>query len=253
MAGQRRRPLHSPGRQASCAARPQLRRRGQVPDRRRGPLPLRYGKARRLSLGQSPKRLAASPHPLLALRACLRHAAHNPDVLPRRSPVRAGPDLQLGARPRSPAAHDLDLRPGDDRAGVGARVPLRHRPARPRSDPDGALAMTLPPTPSQTIGPFYHFAMPFPGGECLVHPDDPDAVRIAGTVYDGAGEPVADAMVEIWQANRSGRYAHPEDDRDDLPLEEGFTGFGDRKSTRLNSSHANISYAVFCLKKKKIT
>src|SRR3712207_7715349 len=29
------------------------------------------------------------------------------------------------------------------------------------------------------------------------------------------------------------------------------TGTGDRKSTRLNSSHANISYAVFCLKKKK--
>src|SRR3712207_8042206 len=30
-------------------------------------------------------------------------------------------------------------------------------------------------------------------------------------------------------------------------------GVGDRKSTRLNSSHANISYAVFCLKKKKNT
>src|SRR3712207_8029166 len=30
-----------------------------------------------------------------------------------------------------------------------------------------------------------------------------------------------------------------------------MTRFGDRKSTRLNSSHANISYAVFCLKKKK--
>src|SRR3712207_7995679 len=30
-----------------------------------------------------------------------------------------------------------------------------------------------------------------------------------------------------------------------------FLGYGDRKSTRLNSSHANISYAVFCLKKKK--
>ena len=85
--------------------------------------------------------------------------------------------------------------------------------------------MTLPPTPSQTIGPFYHFALPFPGGERLVDPGDPDAVRIAGTVYDGAGEPVTDAMVEVWQANRSGRYAHPEDDRD-LPLEEGFTGFG---------------------------
>src|SRR3712207_7825763 len=33
--------------------------------------------------------------------------------------------------------------------------------------------------------------------------------------------------------------------------EEGTSMFGDRKSTRLNSSHANISYAVFCLKKKK--
>ena len=86
--------------------------------------------------------------------------------------------------------------------------------------------MALPPTPSQTIGPFYHFALPFSGGEHLVDPGDPDAVRIAGTVYDGAGEPVTDAMVEVWQANRSGRYAHPEDDRDDLPLEEGFTGFG---------------------------
>jgi len=86
--------------------------------------------------------------------------------------------------------------------------------------------MTPELTPSQTIGPFYHFALPFPGGERLVDPDDPDVVHIAGTVYDGAGEPVADAMVEIWQANRSGRYAHPEDDRDELPLEEGFTGFG---------------------------
>ena len=86
--------------------------------------------------------------------------------------------------------------------------------------------MALPPTPSQTIGPFYHFALPFPGAERLVDPGDPDAVRIAGTVYDGAGEPVTDAMVEVWQANRSGRYAHPEDGRDDLPLEEGFTGFG---------------------------
>jgi protocatechuate 3,4-dioxygenase alpha subunit len=33
-------------------------------------------------------------------------------------------------------------------------------------------------------------------------------------------------LVEIWQANGAGRYAHPEDARADLPLEEGFTGFG---------------------------
>src|SRR3712207_7323432 len=35
-----------------------------------------------------------------------------------------------------------------------------------------------------------------------------------------------------------------------MPMEQ--IGFQDRKSTRLNSSHANISYAVFCLKKKKV-
>ena len=81
-------------------------------------------------------------------------------------------------------------------------------------------------TPSQTVGPFFHYALPYSGGERLVPPSDPDAVRIVGSVVDGAGEPVSDAMVEIWQANRSGRYAHPEDWRDELPLEEGFTGFG---------------------------
>src|SRR3712207_8066185 len=37
------------------------------------------------------------------------------------------------------------------------------------------------------------------------------------------------------------------------PLAPAVVGPGDRKSTRLNSSHANISYAVFCLKKKKKT
>ena len=35
-----------------------------------------------------------------------------------------------------------------------------------------------------------------------------------------------DSMIEIWQANAAGRYAHPEDAREDLPLEEGFDGFG---------------------------
>src|SRR3712207_7827743 len=36
------------------------------------------------------------------------------------------------------------------------------------------------------------------------------------------------------------------------PQDAGVQQLGDRKSTRLNSSHANISYAVFCLKKKKL-
>ena len=86
--------------------------------------------------------------------------------------------------------------------------------------------MTPELTPSQTIGPFFHFSLLYEGGERLVSLEDPDAVRIVGTIYDGERAPVTDAMVEIWQANRAGRYAHPEDRREGLPLEEDFTGFG---------------------------
>jgi protocatechuate 3,4-dioxygenase, alpha subunit len=78
-------------------------------------------------------------------------------------------------------------------------------------------------TPAQTVGPFFAFALPFEGGERLV---DDGGFWITGAVYDGAGEPVDDALVEIWQANRHGRYHHPEDTREHLPLEPGFTGFG---------------------------
>jgi protocatechuate 3,4-dioxygenase alpha subunit len=85
--------------------------------------------------------------------------------------------------------------------------------------------MSMMPTPSQTVGPFFAIGLPDAGTE-LVAPDDPDVVRIVGTIYDGEGEVVPDAMVEVWQANRSGRYAHPEDTRDELALEEGFLGFG---------------------------
>ena len=75
------------------------------------------------------------------------------------------------------------------------------------------------PTPSQTVGPFHHFALPFAGGGDSSPPGDPGAVRIAGTVYDGAGEPVHDALVEVWQANRSGRYHAPRRRPRDLPLD----------------------------------
>ncbi len=78
-------------------------------------------------------------------------------------------------------------------------------------------------TPSQTVGPFFAFGLPFVGGEKLV---DDGGIWITGAVYDGEGEPVVDALVEIWQANRHGRYRHPEDTREERPLEDGFDGFG---------------------------
>jgi protocatechuate 3,4-dioxygenase alpha subunit len=81
-------------------------------------------------------------------------------------------------------------------------------------------------TPSQTIGPFLHIELPFEGEEKLVHPNHEGAIRLLGSVIDGEGNAVDDALVEIWQANAAGRYAHPEDHREELPLEEGFSGFG---------------------------
>jgi protocatechuate 3,4-dioxygenase, alpha subunit len=81
-------------------------------------------------------------------------------------------------------------------------------------------------TPSQTIGPFFHDALLDRNYSELVSPDHPEALVIRGTIYDGAGEVVPDAMVEIWQANTAGRYNHPADDRSSQYLDEDFSGFG---------------------------
>jgi protocatechuate 3,4-dioxygenase alpha subunit len=82
------------------------------------------------------------------------------------------------------------------------------------------------PTPSQTVGPFFSFALLGTVGNELVPAGTRGAIRIEGTVFDGDGEPVPDAMVEVWQANAAGRYADPADPRHDLPSTEGFTGLG---------------------------
>ena len=82
-------------------------------------------------------------------------------------------------------------------------------------------------TPSQTVGPYLAIGLlRDPIASSLVRPDDPGAVRIHGMLCDGAGDPVPDGMVEIWQANAAGRYAHPADPRAELPLDDGFVGFG---------------------------
>jgi protocatechuate 3,4-dioxygenase alpha subunit len=86
--------------------------------------------------------------------------------------------------------------------------------------------MALGATPAQTVGPFFAVALPLPLGPALIPPGDPRAIRLHGEVRDGAGDPVPDAMLEIWQANAAGRYAHPEHDDADAPLEPGFSGFG---------------------------
>ena len=90
------------------------------------------------------------------------------------------------------------------------------------------MTEAMPPlTPSQTSGPYLSIGLLRDSiGSSLVSEDDPRGIRIRGRLLDGHGDPVPDGMVEIWQANAAGRYAHPADTRDDVPLEEGFQGFG---------------------------
>ncbi|MGH2607624.1 MAG: protocatechuate 3,4-dioxygenase subunit alpha [Tepidiformaceae bacterium] len=86
--------------------------------------------------------------------------------------------------------------------------------------------MDAPPTPSQTIGPFFAVLLPL-GGNQLIAPGSPGAIVIEGRVFDGAGDPVADAVVETWQAGPDGHYAHPEDPgHDGIGPGGDFTGFG---------------------------
>jgi protocatechuate 3,4-dioxygenase alpha subunit len=82
-------------------------------------------------------------------------------------------------------------------------------------------------TPWQTVGPFFHDALSWPDSSILAGPQTAgERIEIAGRVTDANGEPVPDAMVEIWQADAAGRYHHPDDRREDVPADEHFTGFG---------------------------
>jgi len=76
------------------------------------------------------------------------------------------------------------------------------------------------------VGPFFHDALLDEDRSERVSADHPEAIRIEATVYDREGDPLSDAIVEIWQANGAGRYNDPVDDREDLLLDEGFSGFG---------------------------
>jgi protocatechuate 3,4-dioxygenase alpha subunit len=84
----------------------------------------------------------------------------------------------------------------------------------------------LPLTPSQTVGPFFHVAIPVRGRETLVTDATPGPrIVVEGSVLDGAGDPVPDALIEIWQANAAGRWNHPEDPRSQ-ERDRTFEGFG---------------------------
>jgi protocatechuate 3,4-dioxygenase alpha subunit len=86
--------------------------------------------------------------------------------------------------------------------------------------------MSLQATTSQTVGPFFSIGLTRVNKNNLAGPGiSGEQVTIAGRVLDGDGKPVPDAMLELWQANSHGKYAHPEDAQD-KPLEAGFQGYG---------------------------
>ncbi len=81
-------------------------------------------------------------------------------------------------------------------------------------------------TTSQTVGPFFSIGLTRLNRDNLAGPGVcGEKVSIEGRVLDGDGQPVPDAMLEIWQADAHGKYAHP-DDTQDKPVEAEFTGFG---------------------------
>ncbi|WP_327358540.1 protocatechuate 3,4-dioxygenase subunit alpha [Streptomyces sp. NBC_01304] len=82
----------------------------------------------------------------------------------------------------------------------------------------------LPPTPSQTVGPFYGYALPFPGGGDIAPAGHRATVTLHGYVHDGAGAPVPDALLEFWQAAPDASLAgRPGSMRRD-PVTGGFLG-----------------------------
>jgi protocatechuate 3,4-dioxygenase, alpha subunit len=91
--------------------------------------------------------------------------------------------------------------------------------------PEQAYPGSLAPTPSQTVGPYFGFALPWADGSFVVEEGTEGAIRLHGVLFDGAGDPVPDGMIETWQADADGRFDHPDDPRGAVPR-PGFRGFG---------------------------
>jgi protocatechuate 3,4-dioxygenase alpha subunit len=80
-------------------------------------------------------------------------------------------------------------------------------------------------TSSQTAGPFFHIGLPWPDGPDAVADGTPGSFWVRGTVRDGAGDPVPDALVETWQADAAGHFDHPDDPGRQPGRPDGFRGF----------------------------
>jgi protocatechuate 3,4-dioxygenase alpha subunit len=102
--------------------------------------------------------------------------------------------------------------------------------------------LIFPTTPSQTVGPYFSIGLPWDLGPHAVSDGVPGRLRLAGSVFDGAGALVPDAMVETWQADPEGRFADLWDHGGPSRL-EGFRGFG-----RCGYEVGDGTYDIFTVK-----
>ena len=122
-----------------------------------------------------------------------------------------------------------------------SRVRNERAPARETPGPTSAASVTTPglrplapgpaarkaALPSQTVGPFYHVGLTTNAAlGCLARAEAKgERIRVRFRLLDGDGAPVPDGMIEVWQADSSGRYDHPADPREHAP-DPAFCGFG---------------------------
>jgi protocatechuate 3,4-dioxygenase beta subunit len=113
--------------------------------------------------------------------------------------------------------------------------------------PGGAAAGTLPPTPQETLGPFFPVRTPAARGFDLTRVGGRNGrpngqmIEVSGRILRTDGSPVAKAMIEIWQANAAGRYINPVD-KNPAPLDPNFRGVA------LLRSRADGAYRIRTIK-----
>jgi protocatechuate 3,4-dioxygenase, alpha subunit len=91
-------------------------------------------------------------------------------------------------------------------------------------------------TPWQTVGPFFHFALPYEHGSAVAGESRAGAFTLHGHVYDGEGAGLPDALVEIWQADEQGHFVSDPGILE-APAPDGFRGFG-RAATDENGHYS---------------
>lgn len=89
---------------------------------------------------------------------------------------------------------------------------------------DTSRPETVLPTPSHTVGPFYGHALPFPGGGDIAPIGHPDTISLQGYIYDGQGNPLPDAFVELWGPAPDGNVSQVDGSMRRDPASGGFLG-----------------------------